>query len=255
MLCASNPEASNKGELNFVFLHGLGSEIADLRPLAELCPGRRLIVDLPGFGQSPMRTLNSLADYVEAVLEAMDAHGLEKAIWVGTSFGGHVTLRAALNHPERIQAAFLVSSGGYLPSAPAEVIAHFQEPNLKARQLDDVQSDCQLLTVQSNELTEAFVQRRLEAHKTGQYQALATAARMALKDNCALSLEHINTPIHIVHGRHDPMIPVTVAEAAKKRLPHATMDILEDTGHMPWLEAPQAVAACIHRCLSRAFGA
>ena len=46
-------------------------------------------------------------------------------------------------------------------------------------------------------------------------------------------LGDIQTPVQIIAGRHDPLVPPSNAEFLHERLPHSKLDILE-TGHYTW---------------------
>lgn len=93
-----------------VLLH---AGVADRRMWSQTLPalaaaGRRVIaVDLPGFGEAP--AAGATAPWT-AVLDTLDALGVERAALVGNSFGGAVALRAAVAAPERVTGLVLVSA-------------------------------------------------------------------------------------------------------------------------------------------------
>ena len=57
-------------------------------------------------------------------------------------------------------------------------------------------------------------------------------------------LGQIATPVTIVNGRNDPVVPLSNAEYLDARLPHSRMVVM-DAGHMVWEEAPREYAAAI----------
>jgi pimeloyl-ACP methyl ester carboxylesterase len=57
-------------------------------------------------------------------------------------------------------------------------------------------------------------------------------------------LPHIATPVTLVNGRHDRVVPVSNAEVLHDRLPSSTLRII-DAGHFVWEEAPVEYAAAI----------
>jgi pimeloyl-ACP methyl ester carboxylesterase len=78
-----------------------------LEPLAAA--GRRAVaVDLPGFGDAPLRP-GLQAPWLD-VLETMDALALDRAALVGCSFGGAVALVTAVTARDRVSALVLASA-------------------------------------------------------------------------------------------------------------------------------------------------
>jgi pimeloyl-ACP methyl ester carboxylesterase len=57
-------------------------------------------------------------------------------------------------------------------------------------------------------------------------------------------LPGIETPVTIVNGRHDPVVPLANAEFLDERLPDSRLEII-DAGHMVWEEAPAEYAAAV----------
>lgn len=237
----------------WVGLHGLGSEAGDLRQVAASVGRAGLLLDLPGFGDQAARAAASPRAAVAAVLARLDALGVEAPVWVGCSYGGHVALRAALDHPERVSGLVLVSSGGLDPAPAPELAAYFTLERLAARSLDAVASSLDALVGTPTVSTAAYRARRLAQHVGDHdYAAVAASALGALADDAARWLEAVAVPVELVHGGRDPLVPLGVARAAAARLPDATFTLLPEQGHLPWLEAPRAVAACVRRALRRA---
>jgi pimeloyl-ACP methyl ester carboxylesterase len=57
-------------------------------------------------------------------------------------------------------------------------------------------------------------------------------------------LPELQTPVQIIAGAHDPVVPPGNAEFLHERLPHSKLDIL-DAGHFTWEDAAQEYAALI----------
>jgi pimeloyl-ACP methyl ester carboxylesterase len=51
-------------------------------------------------------------------------------------------------------------------------------------------------------------------------------------------LDALDTPTLFVHGRHDAVVPVELAEQAAARAPNARVEVLENCGHWPPREDP-----------------
>jgi proline iminopeptidase len=61
-------------------------------------------------------------------------------------------------------------------------------------------------------------------------------------------VEQIECPVLILHGRHDP-IPLEASEALVRALPDARLVVLEHSGHVPYVEEPDALFSAIERFL------
>lgn len=114
-------EIHGEGE-PLLLLHGGVGSISMFGPLLPaLAASRRVIaVDLQGHGRTelgerPIR-MPEIADDMAALLAAL---GVERVDVLGYSFGGGVAFRLALQHPERVRRAALVSAGfardGFFP--------------------------------------------------------------------------------------------------------------------------------------------
>ena len=57
-------------------------------------------------------------------------------------------------------------------------------------------------------------------------------------------LPQITTPVTIVNGRHDRVVPLANAEFLEERLPNSRLAII-DAGHFVWEEAPEEYASII----------
>lgn len=103
-----------------VCIHGVNAHGARFRRLAERLEGRRVVaVDLRGHGYSDWEPPWDLATHVADLLETADALGIERAAWVGHSFGGRLTIELAASAPERVTRAALLDPAVWVPPSVA----------------------------------------------------------------------------------------------------------------------------------------
>lgn len=103
------------GGIPLVMIHGFGNTLESLKPLAELLSDKRrvVLIDLPGFGKSPLQeSLISARDFAERLKEFLDEQGIGKADIAGHSFGGKVGMEFSSLYPERIRKLILISTAG-----------------------------------------------------------------------------------------------------------------------------------------------
>ncbi|MFS3129958.1 alpha/beta fold hydrolase [Nocardioides sp. Bht2] len=96
------------------FAPGIDSSTEFAHQVAALSEQYRvLMLDLPGFGLSADVAIaeDYLADAVQRLVATLDHLGIEKTSVLATSLGGWVTLRAALDEPERFNRLALLAPG------------------------------------------------------------------------------------------------------------------------------------------------
>jgi pimeloyl-ACP methyl ester carboxylesterase len=106
-------DARGAGEPALVFIHGLAGSHADFKAQMDHFEETHRVVglDLPGYGDSDWdRFPWSFAAYGEDVASLVSSLDLERVILIGHSFGGDVTLEAALRLGPLVQGIFLLSS-------------------------------------------------------------------------------------------------------------------------------------------------
>lgn len=104
------------GDPVFLLVHGLPGSARDFRWMSHRLAehGRVIRVEMPGFGDTPLRTMPHTA--VEArgryVLDCVNALGLTRPILVGHSMGGVVATMTATLAPDRFAGLTLIASPG-----------------------------------------------------------------------------------------------------------------------------------------------
>ena len=72
-------------------------------------------VDLRGHGYSGWEPPWDLATHVDDLLETVDRLGIERAAWVGHSFGGRLVIELATRAPYRVERAVLLDPAVWIP--------------------------------------------------------------------------------------------------------------------------------------------
>jgi pimeloyl-ACP methyl ester carboxylesterase len=109
------------GKSSTVCIPGLTRNARDFTELGErLAKDRQVVaVDLRGRGRSgrdPTAATYAVATYAADVLQICAALGLDRAVWIGTSLGGMVSMYAASRQPSRIAGIVLNDIGPALAS-------------------------------------------------------------------------------------------------------------------------------------------
>ena len=209
-----------------VLVHGLAGSSGWWRHVVDAIePARKtLVVDLPGFG-TRRRDRFVLADAPDR-LAAMVAEEGAPADVIGHSLGGLVCARLAARHPELVRRLVLV--------APAGVPA-------RSSVLSYALPLAQTLGRAGPRLLRLVA---ADAVRAGP-RTLARAARDLLADEVRGDIERIAAPTLLVWGEHDSLVPPSLGEAFRERIPNARLVVLSGAGHAPMVERPNAFAASV----------
>jgi pimeloyl-ACP methyl ester carboxylesterase len=207
-------------------------------------------VDLPGFGHSQRRdALLSPRAMGEFVIRVADAFGLEHPHVVGPDVGTGASLFAAALHPGRLRSLVVGSGAMAVPLQLGWVLKDWvQAPDLERyRSADPRQIVAGALTaIERYTLPDAVRDDYLSAYEGDRFVESMRYVRAYPQDLPVLAglLAELQTPVQIIAGAHDPVVPPGNAEFLHERLPHSKLDIL-DAGHFTWEDAAQEYAALI----------
>jgi lipase len=140
-----------------VCLHGVTAHGERFRQLAEERWAEQFRVvapDLRGHGRSGWEPPWTFATHVDDLLQTVDSLGLERADWVGHSFGGRLVLELAARAPERIRRTVLLD--------PAiDLLPHVAEFAADAECADPVYDSVEAYVMSRNDAGEMDVARAL----------------------------------------------------------------------------------------------
>ena len=220
-----------------------------------------IIPDLPGFGQSDMKPVDAKVPgwWSDIMLGLMDGLGIGKAHFVGNSMGGMITLKLALEHPERVDRMLLMGTGGGHPvfstwPSPGiiNLVTAYEGDGITAEKVKGFIS--QSLFDQSL-ITEELVAQRLEAAMDPRIVAQPPMRpgpggppEDLWRDARLTRLPHETL---IVWGREDRVLPLDNGMILLKQIQRAQLHVIPQCGH--WVMWEQA--AEFNRIALSFFGA
>jgi pimeloyl-ACP methyl ester carboxylesterase len=206
----------------------------------RLAESARLVaIDLPGFGRSERRAeLLSPRAMGGFLLRLIEQWGLGRPHVVGPDVGTGAVLFAAAEDANRFPSA-IVGSGA--ASFPLEVTGTLKQiieaPDLSAfREIDGRDIVARALQgIERHTLSEAAREDYLASYAGERFVESAAYVRAYPTDLPVLAerLGDIRTPVQLIAGRYDTLVPASNAEFLHERLPDSKLDILE-TGHYTW---------------------
>jgi len=242
-------------------LHGLTRNARDFESFAErYSPRFRVIaLDFRGRGLSdydPQPSRYTPLTYASDVQQLLDHLDLERAVFVGTSLGGLVTMIIAAIAPERIAAAILNDVGPELTQAgldriqaylgkparfpswdgAAEAIAanqavafpHYTKPDwLKAARRHCREDNGGIVFDYDMAIAEPF----------------RTAGPTPKVDMWPFFVALARKPLLVVRGELSDLLSADAAKTMRKAAPDAQFAVVPGVGHAPELNEPEAAAA------------
>jgi sigma-B regulation protein RsbQ len=239
-----------------LFAHGFGCDQHMWRFVAPAFEDdfRVVLFDHAGAGAAdpaaydPVRH-SSLEGYAEDILAICRALDLQDVVLVGHSVSAMMAVLAALEEPERFAKLVLVGpSPRYIDDE--DYVGGFSDADI-AELLDSLDSNylgwssAMAPVIMGNperpelgaELTESFCRTDPEiAHRF---------AEVTFTSDNRAELSSCTTPSLVLQCRNDAIAPMAVGEYVAGALPHASLVVLDATGHCPNLSAPQETIAAM----------
>jgi pimeloyl-ACP methyl ester carboxylesterase len=217
---------------------------------ASLAEHARLFAfDLPGFGASERRddllSPRAMGEFLARLIAEAD---LGRPHIVGPDVGTSAALFAAAAHPERMTSVIVGTGGAAVPIQLGEPLASW----VLDRDLDRYRRmDPRAIVGAAVDTVAGGVDDDIRADYLACYDGDRFVESMRYvrrypEELPALAelLPHIATPVTIINGRHDRVVPLANAEFLDERLPSSRLVVIE-AGHFVWEEAPTEYASII----------
>ncbi len=229
--------------------HGVAADLIDRHQV--------VLIDPPGQGGSqPLMNLFSFGDCARSVVDILDGLGIERAHFVGNSWGGMIGGTFAATYPDRIGRAVLMNctAGKASPRQKIEFaillqMAHWQgrigpsliRPVLKAflgpttlRERPDVVAHVRSTVHDVNIASASWAVKSVVPRRPDQRELLS----------------HIRTPVLVVGGAEDVTFPPRDAVAMADAIPGSSVRVLDGVAHLAGLEDPALVSSLVEEFLA-----
>jgi pimeloyl-ACP methyl ester carboxylesterase len=198
--------------------------------------------DERGFGDTPAPAPFSYWDSAADAIGLLDHLGIDRAVLVGMSQGGFLSLRAALAAPDRVAGLVLIDSAADVDDA--ETIAGYEQM-LAGVQHGTDEDRAGIFAMVSGLILgdEALAAEWVPRWEARDGAELAVAGRALLeRDDISDRLGEITAPSLIVHGTADEAITMDRAEATCAGLPECRGVVkVEGAAHTPNMTHPDVV--------------
>jgi 3-oxoadipate enol-lactonase len=216
-----------------------------IEPISAL--GRVVVFDGPGHGKSEVPPPFSLEDNADALTDAFGELQIDKAIFIGLSWGGMIGMRLALQHPQRVRALALLDTN-------AEAEEHLRRVKYRAfisfgRRfgIPKLLADAQLAPIYFAEATRARQPELIErwVRTVNGYSrdgtARASLAVVVHRKDILSRIGSIRVPTLVLCGREDRAAEPVHSERIMGAIPGAKLVLIDGAAHVSALEQPKAV--------------
>lgn len=249
-----------------VFVHGNPGSRRDWDELLwRAAPFSRAVAfDMPGFGRAdrPDAFNYTVEGYATFLGQVLDRLAIARAHLVLHDFGGPWGLEWAAANPDRLASAVLLNTG-ILPDYRWHYLARIWRTPVAGEifQATTTRSGLRMALRHGNPrgLPRAFVDRMYDDMDAGTSRAILRLYRSTDDPSGAgrrqaHALAPLDRPALVIWGARDPYLPVALAERQREAFPSAEVEILEDSGHWPFADNPEAVARLVEPFLRRVAG-
>ncbi|MBX3364798.1 MAG: alpha/beta hydrolase [Phycisphaeraceae bacterium] len=154
------------------------------------------------------------------------------AVLVGSSFGGHVALRLAIEDPALVGGLVLAGSSG-LAEKP---ILGAELPS-KAREYIE-ERVAELFYDKSKMSQDDVTRAHAELNDRAKARAMIKLSRSCRRDHLGKLIHRIQAPTLVLWGRNDIVTPPEAAIEFAEHIPDARLVWIEQCGHAPMVEKP-----------------
>jgi len=238
-----------------VLIHGVGDN--GVRDFASIVPElvgdyHVLAMDLPGFGASDRgNRLYEPDAYVALLHELISTHAQDPVRLVGHSMGGALALRYAAEYPQRVDRVLVTSVPAILhPTVYLGFLVHLgvdaeiavgdrAETPAAEGSVRAFASRVARRVARYTPETSALSSRKMRKIMLGGEPARIAGLALARTDYSA-TLDQISAPVALLWGERDEVAPVRTGRLLASRLPPRDLTVLDNVGHVPMTEAPEA---------------
>jgi pimeloyl-ACP methyl ester carboxylesterase len=247
------------------FIHGNPGFSRDWEDLLERVGAfcRCVAPDMPGFGESekPESFNYSVGGYAQHLGALLAKLGVRRAHLVLHDFGGPWGLAWALANSRALASLTLINTG-VLPNYSWHYLARIWRAPLLGEMFmaGATRPGFRLLLKHGNPrgLPRPFVDAMFDHFDSGTKRAVLRLYRATnnpgeIAENFRDAFRSWTCPTLVIWGAGDPYIPARYAEQQRDFFPNAQIHLLRESGHWPYADDPERVAAIAVPFLSSAI--
>jgi pimeloyl-ACP methyl ester carboxylesterase len=243
-------------------LHGFGASLFSWRNFIEPFSHdyQLILVDLKGSGNSPkpLDSAYSTKDHADLLYRLIQDLDLKELTLAGNSFGGALALLLSImlldKEPGRLRSLVLIDAGAYKEYIPIYVKL-IGVPLIGAAAIYLTPAKCMARSIlklayyDPQKITAAQIAAYAApiASPGGKHALLETGKQIIPPDIDQLVARYkdINVPTLIIWGKQDKIISPAAADLLDQAIPNSTLKWIDQCGHVPQEETPEATVPLV----------
>lgn len=214
--------------------------------------------DLPGFGNSGLAEADSMQAYAKRVNYILEQLNVEKAIFVGLSMGGYLSLELFRQYPEKFAGLVLANT-----RATADSLEVKEKRWQMVAQIEQTGSVEEVLRFHLEKfLTPASLQQNPSLKKLvwsilqeASPEAICQAQRaMAERRDSVDLLKEMRIPVKVIASKEDSLTTPEEARGMVSHIPNASIEIIEHAAHLSNMEQPTPFNEALFRLIEKCRG-
>ncbi|GAB7258219.1 alpha/beta hydrolase [Polaribacter sp. OB-PA-B3] len=201
-----------------------------------------LIPELPLYSLPLIKTnVKNLASFLK---DFMEFKGIDNAILLGNSLGGHIGLYFTKHYQDKVSALVLTGSSGLYEKAMGDSFPKRGNYEFIEEKTKDVFYDPAIATKELVDDVFKIVNDRNSVIRT------LAIAKSAIRHNMANDLPDMKQPTCLIWGKQDSVTPPKVAEDFHKLLPDSDLFWIDKCGHAAMMERPEEFNSVLSKWLT-----
>ncbi|NUM31019.1 MAG: alpha/beta hydrolase [Bacteroidetes bacterium] len=231
-----------------VFLHGFNESVNIWNKTIENISKkfRCILIDLPGFGNSPLPENLSIKYIAESVKRVVDELYIPKPLIIGHSMGAYVALEYLKNFPKALSGIGFIHSTSYPDSEDKKTNRLKTLEFLENNSVDTFfKIFIQGLVAPHNYKKEILDEIEKIILNTRKQSVIDGIKAMLNRNDNFEVYKNSDLPMLILAGKYDQLIPLEKMTKQASETKNAMIEILNNSGHLGMIEEPEKTEKAI----------
>lgn len=224
-----------------LWIHGFPLSAEVFAPQVSIPGVRHLRPDLPGFGKSAPRRIESMTEYAQVLIDILDDRQIEHAVVAGLSMGGYIAMELLRKAPQRVSGLILLDTRETPDDETARAKRVATAREVEASGIAPVVESMlpKMLSDTADPTLRATTQQMMMG--SSPEGVIAALHSMAGRPDSTATLSQLTLPTLIIVGEKDAITPVADSERMQRLVRGSRLVVVPGAAHLANVERPDVV--------------